>query len=581
VTIGIQFPLAKRIGAVDETPNLKLPYILAAQAQKHVTHNEAIRILDAIVQIAVLDRDLTAPPGSPAEGARYIVAPAGTGAWLSKDGQIAAFQDGAWAYYAPREGWIAWVADEDRLYAWDGSAWIVAGGGVNPTPLVGVNATADTTNRLSLNSPASLFNHEGAGHQLKINKHAAADTGSVLFQTNFSGRAELGLAGDDDCHVKVSPDGSAWHEAIVIDRASGNVSFPNTPGLSGSGEANTSSNAGSGAGLAKAKAGVDLPFKSLVAGTNVTLTASADEVTIAAAGGGAAPAGSDGQLQYNNGGSFGGASGFRWNDSANKVEVDTTIDLAATTGANAGLIMQGGNSLLHGYGTHNFFAGIAAGNFTLSGSENLGVGQFALAGLTSGSQNVGVGYLAGSAITTGTGNFALGALCMYQNVTGSSNVGIGYLALTGLMGGDANIALGQSAGASLTTGGYNTLLGINAGYPITTGIGNIVLGAFAGGSLGASSTGNIIIGGAAGSSGLSNTVIIQSGAGECVRIDASRHTTFQGAVAPKSYTVATAPSASAAGEGAMIYVSDESGGAVPAFSDGSSWRRVTDRAIIS
>lgn len=156
---------------MDETPNLKLPYILAAQAQKHVTHNEAIRALDAIVQTAVLDSDLTVPPASPTDGDRYIVAPGATAAWLGKDGQIAAFQDGAWSFYAPREGWIAWVADEDRLYAWDGAAWIVAGGGgVNPTPLVGVNATADTTNRLAVSSPASLFNHEGAGHQLKVNR---------------------------------------------------------------------------------------------------------------------------------------------------------------------------------------------------------------------------------------------------------------------------------------------------------------------------------------------------------------------------------------------------------------------------
>lgn len=50
------------------TPNLDLPYIAAAQAQKHVTHNEAIRALDAVVQLSVLDRSLTSPPGSPAEG---------------------------------------------------------------------------------------------------------------------------------------------------------------------------------------------------------------------------------------------------------------------------------------------------------------------------------------------------------------------------------------------------------------------------------------------------------------------------------------------------------------------------------
>ena len=48
----------------DATTHLLLPYILAAQAQKHVTHNEALRILDGLVQLSVLDRDLTAPPGS-------------------------------------------------------------------------------------------------------------------------------------------------------------------------------------------------------------------------------------------------------------------------------------------------------------------------------------------------------------------------------------------------------------------------------------------------------------------------------------------------------------------------------------
>ena len=57
----------------DTTTKLLLPYILAAQAQKHVTHNEALRMLDGLVQLSVLDRNLTAPPASPADGDRYIV----------------------------------------------------------------------------------------------------------------------------------------------------------------------------------------------------------------------------------------------------------------------------------------------------------------------------------------------------------------------------------------------------------------------------------------------------------------------------------------------------------------------------
>ncbi len=213
---------------MDETSNLLLPYILAAQAQKHVTHNEALRKLDALVQISVVDRDLATPPASPADGARYIVAASPTGAWIGHVNKIAAWQDGAWAIYAPRTGWLAWIEDEGAPVAWNGTAWVSAGGSINPAPLVGVNATADTTNRLAVSSPATLFNHAGAGHQAKINKNAATDTASILFQTGFSRRAEMGLAGSDDYSFKVSPNGTSWFDAIVINRTSGAVTFPNT-----------------------------------------------------------------------------------------------------------------------------------------------------------------------------------------------------------------------------------------------------------------------------------------------------------------------------------------------------------------
>jgi hypothetical protein len=200
---------------VDETPNLGLPYIMAAQSQKHVTHNEAIRALDAIVHLAVLDRDLAAPPDSPAEGARYIVSASPTGAWSGHSDDIAAYQDGAWAFYEPVEGFIAWVADEDVAVVWSGSAWSAlttggGGGGSGSFTILGINATVDTTNRLTLAADATLLNHDGDGHQLKINKASASDTASLLYQDAFSGRAEFGLVGDDDFHFKVSPDGNSW-----------------------------------------------------------------------------------------------------------------------------------------------------------------------------------------------------------------------------------------------------------------------------------------------------------------------------------------------------------------------------------
>ena len=215
----------------DRTPNLALPYIMAAQAQKHITHNEAIRALDALVQLAVISAGTAAPPATPAHGDRYIVPAGATGVWSGRTGQIAAFQDGAWAYFAPLAGWLAWVVADNGVRIFDGTAWqaLAVTASVNPTPLVGVNAAADTANRLAVSSPASLFNHEGAGHQQKINKAAAGNTASVLYQTAFSGRAETGLTGDDNWHLKVSADGSVWREALVVDRATGAVSTPLTP----------------------------------------------------------------------------------------------------------------------------------------------------------------------------------------------------------------------------------------------------------------------------------------------------------------------------------------------------------------
>src|SRR5690606_30728061 len=74
----------RKDGSMDATANLKLPFIMPSQAQKHVTHNEGLLLLDAIVQLAVLDRDLTEAPEAPLEGDRYIVAAPAVGAWEGK-----------------------------------------------------------------------------------------------------------------------------------------------------------------------------------------------------------------------------------------------------------------------------------------------------------------------------------------------------------------------------------------------------------------------------------------------------------------------------------------------------------------
>lgn len=210
----------------DNSTILSLPLILPAQAQKHVTHNEALRILDVAVQAAVSDRTLAVPPASPAQGQRHIIAAGATGDWAGKSGQIALYADGYWSYFAPRMGWRVWVQAEDAVATYDGTAWKTQAEGALSVARLGVSATPDATNRLAVSSPATLLNHAGAGHQVKLNKASAADTASLLFQTGFSGRAEMGTTGDDNFDIKVSADGATYYDALTVAAATGIVSLP-------------------------------------------------------------------------------------------------------------------------------------------------------------------------------------------------------------------------------------------------------------------------------------------------------------------------------------------------------------------
>jgi len=220
----------------DATTHLLLPYILAAQAQKHVTHNEALRLLDGLVQLSVLDRDLTAPPGSPADGDRYIVASGATGDWTGWDLNVALWTDGAWLRLPPRTGWRAWVEDEGLLLVYDGAGWI----GTTPAALqnmalLGVGTTADASNPFSAKLNAALWTSRpkaegGTGDLfLQLNKEAAGDDLGLTLQTNFVTKALVGLFGSDRFRLAVSADGSTFFDALSVDNATGIVDQPRLP----------------------------------------------------------------------------------------------------------------------------------------------------------------------------------------------------------------------------------------------------------------------------------------------------------------------------------------------------------------
>jgi hypothetical protein len=85
---------------------------------------------------------------------------------------------------------------------------------------------SNPTNNLEVSGTSALFNSSG-DFRIAVSKGAAINTASILFQNNFSGRAEFGLTGDDKFHIKTSPDGSTWIESLVVD-SNGNVGIGTT-----------------------------------------------------------------------------------------------------------------------------------------------------------------------------------------------------------------------------------------------------------------------------------------------------------------------------------------------------------------
>ena len=228
------------------TPILGITELEASQNQKYLTVNTALRAIDALVNLTVFNRTQTSPPGSPTDGDRYIVSSPATGSFLGQENNVATYVVNSWLFVTPSEGWRSYDQGANELIIFDGSVWNVfsggGGGGGNYVETdnssaqgmagpLGINgATSDSTNVLSVNGPSVLFSNSGNNSQVKINKAGLPDTASLLFQNNFSSRAEMGVTSSDDFEIKVSSDGSTFKQSVLIDKDTGSVRMPNGGG---------------------------------------------------------------------------------------------------------------------------------------------------------------------------------------------------------------------------------------------------------------------------------------------------------------------------------------------------------------
>jgi hypothetical protein len=204
------------------TEILSLPEIVQSQASKYVSHNTALREIEAKT-IRVLSRVTTAQPGSPSEGDTYLLPASSTGTdWAGHDGELAHYYGGAWSFYTPAEGWRVWVNDEDDLIAYDGSNWVALMGLIK-IPVVNKTGnytitTADAGKLIEADSTGGDITitlptvaSAGDGFVISIHKSVAANT--VTLDGNGSetinGAATLDLADAGDGRMLVC-DGTEW-----------------------------------------------------------------------------------------------------------------------------------------------------------------------------------------------------------------------------------------------------------------------------------------------------------------------------------------------------------------------------------
>jgi len=110
---------------MSETPRFALPFILVNQAQKEVTHNEALLSLDGLLHPLVESADLIDPPGAPAEGEAWIVPGGATAAWSGQDNSLAQWAGGAWRFHAPVDGMRVWIRDQSVPARFEAGAWVM------------------------------------------------------------------------------------------------------------------------------------------------------------------------------------------------------------------------------------------------------------------------------------------------------------------------------------------------------------------------------------------------------------------------------------------------------------------------
>lgn len=103
-----------------------LPLLAAAQAQKETTHNEAIALIDLLVNPVVQSIAQVNIPSAPLPGQAWIVGAGATGAWVGNTNKIAGWTLSGWRFITPVEAMSVWSLSDAATVQFNGTAWAIA-----------------------------------------------------------------------------------------------------------------------------------------------------------------------------------------------------------------------------------------------------------------------------------------------------------------------------------------------------------------------------------------------------------------------------------------------------------------------
>jgi hypothetical protein len=241
-----------------ETLNLKLPFLMQGQINKDITHNEALILIDAVLNSSLKSLNkFSKPPTNLKEGELILISETSEGNFQNFPSHLAFYNNG-WRFILPKEGFYIWVSDIKRMCVYNGKNFVPAlslneeeiapsSESLNQNEIklledrikslenmlenfsikaIGINTQPDyINNKLTVKSDFSLFTSETGDVKINVNKNFPSSTSSFIFQTEWKGKAEFGLVGGNNFILKVSDDGINWIEVFEVNVKDGNINF--------------------------------------------------------------------------------------------------------------------------------------------------------------------------------------------------------------------------------------------------------------------------------------------------------------------------------------------------------------------